>query len=397
MNTSLYVIFFTGLLTGGLTCLAVQGGLLAATIAQQEEERLKDQVKGGNARPIVSFLIAKIAAYTILGFLLGWLGSVVQLSITAKTVMQFAVIFFMLGTALSLLEVHPIFRYFIIQPPKFLTKLVRNKSKSRNTFAPVILGAFTVFIPCGTTQAMMALAIASGSPLFGVAILFAFILGTSPLFFVLGYFASKLGDALRQKFLKVAAVAIIILAFYSLDGALALAGSPVTVSSLWQSAYCSVSNSCLQAEITPNPPVASADSQDTPTASTPVINNPSSVPASSHALATSHNTAPVVQTSSAPVAVAPPSSPPQNPTIHFQNSGYTPTVLTIKAGTDVTLNLVNDGATDCIQAFTIPSLNIQKVVFPNTSGIVQFKAPNKPGQIAFMCSMGMYRGVMNIE
>ncbi len=55
-NTNLLVIFSTGLFTGGLTCLAVQGGLLATTIAQREEEKLKDKAKkGGNALPILAF------------------------------------------------------------------------------------------------------------------------------------------------------------------------------------------------------------------------------------------------------------------------------------------------------------------------------------------------------
>src|SRR6266566_5075718 len=98
MNTSnLIGIFLTGLITGGLTCMAVQGGLLAATIAQREEERLKEKTKqSGNALPILAFLIAKLAAYTILGFLLGWLGSAFQLSLMAKTIMQFAVAVFMI-------------------------------------------------------------------------------------------------------------------------------------------------------------------------------------------------------------------------------------------------------------------------------------------------------------
>ena len=49
----IYAIFLTGLLTGGLTCMAVQGGLLTATLAQREQE-------GHSLLPILSFLIAKI-------------------------------------------------------------------------------------------------------------------------------------------------------------------------------------------------------------------------------------------------------------------------------------------------------------------------------------------------
>src|ERR1700704_3783567 len=103
-NTNLLGIFLTGLITGGLTCMAVQGGLLAATIAQREEDRLKEQATQGAWLPILSFLITKLVAYTILGFLLGLLGSAFQLSLTAKVIMQFAVVIFMFGTALNILN-----------------------------------------------------------------------------------------------------------------------------------------------------------------------------------------------------------------------------------------------------------------------------------------------------
>ena len=132
---NLVTIFLTGLLAGGLSCLAVQGGLLTATIAQRGEEKLKEGLKNGNtALPIVSFLITKLIAYTLLGFLLGWLGSFFQLSISLKVILQIAVAVFMIGTALSILNVHPIFRYFIIQPPKFMTRIVRKQSKSKDIF-----------------------------------------------------------------------------------------------------------------------------------------------------------------------------------------------------------------------------------------------------------------------
>ena len=150
---NLWTIFITGLVTGGLSCLAVQGGLLAATIAQNEEEKLKSKTKQtGNAMPILAFLTAKLVAYTALGFLLGWFGSLFQISLATQVVMQFLVALFMIGTALNILDVHPIFRYFAIQPPRFVTKLVRNQSKSKSLFAPALLGAFTVFIPVSYTH-----------------------------------------------------------------------------------------------------------------------------------------------------------------------------------------------------------------------------------------------------
>lgn len=84
---NLWAVFTTGLFIGGLTCLAVQGGLLAATIAQREEGKLKAKAKGRNAIPILSFLTSKLIAYTILGFLLGWFGSLFQLSFTTQIIL----------------------------------------------------------------------------------------------------------------------------------------------------------------------------------------------------------------------------------------------------------------------------------------------------------------------
>lgn len=341
-NTSLFTIFTTGLLTGGLTCMAVQGGLLAATLAQSEEERLKEKAKGGNALPILSFLVAKLISYTLFGFLLGWVGSFFQLSIQTQVILQIAVAVFMIGTALNILNIHPIFRYFIIQPPKFLTRLVRKQSKSSNIFAPIMLGAFTVFIPCGTTQAMMALAIASGSPLLGATILFLFILGTSPVFFVLGYFATKLGDMFHQKFMKAAAYAIILLAVFNVNNALALTGTTFTLDTVWKSIWCTVS----------------------------FCNAPSSFAKETNAVT--------------------------NATITFGSSGYTPNDLTVKRGSNVTLKLNNENGIGCISAFTIPSLGIQKIVTPGATDTITFTAPDQPQTLAFMCSMGMYRGTIRV-
>ncbi len=346
-NTNLLVIFSTGLFTGALTCLAVQGGLLATTIAQREEERLKEKTKkSNNALPILAFLAAKLAAYTVLGLLLGWFGSLFELSLTVKLIMQFAVGFFMVGTALSILNVHPIFRYFIIQPPKFLTRLVRNQSKSNDIFAPALLGLFTVFIPCGTTQAIMALAIASGSPLLGAAIMFAFILGTSPIFFILGYFATRLGDTWHKKFMKLAAYAIILLALFNINNAIALTGSQYTFGNMAKGALCAV---------------AYCDDHGGATTNIQAVNTVS------------------------------------DQTITIGSYGYTPNNFAVKAGSSVTVHLINSGGKGCTQAFTIPRLGIQKIVPLGTSDTISFTAPSQPGQLAFMCSMGMYRGIINVN
>jgi len=229
---NLWVIFITGLTVGGLTCLAVQGGLLASVISAREDEEVERGVNTKNPiLPTLAFLTSKLIAYTALGFILGAFGKVVGISQTTQVVMQFVAGLYMIAIALNLLNVHPIFRYAVIQPPQFLAKKVRNQSKSKAMFAPALLGAMTIFIPCGTTLAMEALAISSASALSGAAIMAVFVLGTAPLFFGVGWITSVLGDTFREKFLKIAAIAVLYLGLVSINGALVALGSPVTFQS----------------------------------------------------------------------------------------------------------------------------------------------------------------------
>lgn len=341
---NLLTIFLTGLLTGGLSCMAVQGGLLTATLAQREEDHLRENsVRQNNLFPILSFLIAKIFAYTLFGFALGFLGSVFQLSIKTQVILYIGIGLFMIGTALNILKVHPIFRYFVIQPPRFLLRLVRNQTKSKDIFAPALVGASTIFIPCGTTQAMMALALGTGNPLYSAAILFAFTLGTTPIFFLLGFLATRLNSIFESAFMKIAAFAIIILAVFNINNAVSLSGSKYTLQYILSDFACTALSACQ-----------------------------------SKVLAVNGN------------------QPVNEATITFQSGGYSPQSITLAKNSKVKLNLVNKEGEGCIQAFNIPKLNIQKIVRTGTSGFVEFTTPETPQDIRFTCSMGMYEGVIHV-
>lgn len=332
-SVNLLAVFITGLLTGGLTCLAVQGGLLASTIAQREEEKFKENLeRKGNALPIISFLIAKLIAYTILGFFLGWFGSLLSLSLQTMAILQITVGIFMIGTALNMLSVHPIFRYFVIQPPKFLTRIVRKRSKSKDIFAPAVIGALTVFIPCGTTQAIMALAIGSANPFLGALILFSFILGTSPIFFLLGFLTTKLSETLHLKFIRFVAILIILLSLFTINNAFTLLGRGITFGNLFAKAAINSSDLPSQREVN----------------------------------------------------------------IYIVSSGYFPKVISVKQGEQVILHIINKDAIGCQAAFAIPKLGIQKIVRPGTSETLIFTAPDAKQDILFTCTMGMYTGVIRV-
>ncbi len=336
---NLFVIFITGLTVGGLTCLAVQGGLLASVIAAREGEITKDR-KWHAIYATGAFLITKLIAYTLLGFLLGSFGGAINIGGRLQTLMQLIAGIYMIIVALNLLNIHPVFRYAIIQPPRFLTKLVRSQSKSKDIFAPAFLGFMTIFIPCGTTIAMEALAISSANGFNGALIMLVFILGTIPLFFSIGFLTSVLGDAFKTKFFRLAAVLVIFLGVASINGALVAFGSPISLNSI---------------------------SKTFNKLFTPKDNGPKI------SLYTN-----------------------QNPQILVTSSGYSPNIIRVKKGKPVTITLIGKDAYSCASAFRIPSLGIgvnlqsandvQKITF----------TPTKTGEIPFNCSMGMYAGVIEV-
>lgn len=352
---SIFLALITGITTGGLSCLAVQGGLLAGSLAGQIEKDLLNKPaakrKAGSpaslqlAQPILAFLAAKLLAYTLMGFLLGMLGQVFQLSPLARSVLLVAVGIFMLGSALRMLNVHPIFRYFAFEPPAFIRrKLRRTAAQGGDTLAvPAFLGLMTVLIPCGVTQAMMAVALGTGSPLQGAALMFAFTLGTSPVFFAVTYFATKLGARLEKNFTRFAAVVVLILALVTIDSGLTLAGSPLSVTRWLNRPY--------------SPPAAAAP-------------GPQSGVQPAPAAAQAGNVI----------------------TINVKNNGYEPGLVHARAGEPVTLRLVTDNVRSCSRAFVIPALNLEKILDATGEVLIEIPAQEKGTRMPFSCSMGMYGG-----
>lgn len=354
LMSQLVVAFVTGITTGGLSCLAVQGGLLASSLAHQIEQDYASQVgqkKGkkqteiqrtNSAFPIFLFLVSKLIAYTLLGALLGWLGSYLTLSPISRAVLMIAIGVFMIGNALRMFNVHPIFRYFSIEPPKFITRYIRRTAKGTDTATPVFLGFLTVFIPCGVTQAMMATALGTGSIAMGAALMFAFTLGTSPVFFIVAYLTTELGARLEKFFMRFVAVAILILGFVTLDSGLNLMGSPFSLQNLtraWSSS--------------PTESVPAADS----------------------------------------------GQPVERGEIYLnvENSGYSPAVMTAPANTELTLNLVTNETYSCARDFVIPKLNFY-MLLPATGVMQTTIPPQKAGTTLFYtCSMGMYTGQIVFE
>lgn len=339
--------FFTGLTTGGLSCLAVQGGLLASSLERQMEQDLVNHPapsgrrrakalgrpqRGRMALPILLFLGAKVVAYTLLGFLLGAIGSVFQFNIAMRAALLIAIGIFMLGNALRMFNVHPIFRYFAIEPPKFITRYIRRVSKNEAWFAPVFLGALTVAIPCGVTQVMMASAMATGNAWQSAGLMLAFTLGTSPVFFAVSLLATEMGARLDALFMRLVAVVILILGLVSVDSGMTLLGMPSV-------------GSRLQALVQPTQVTQSA-----------------------------------------------PTGKPAELILHAENDGYIPHTLHAKAKSQIKLSVITKETYSCALSFVIPAINFEKLLPSNGVTVIDIPPQEQGTVMPFTCSMGMYTG-----
>ncbi len=328
MNT-LWLAFLTGLTTGGLSCLAVQGGLLTSSLTVSDS--------GSRFRQVSIFLVAKLLAYTFVGYLLGSLGSVFTLSPMLLGSVQIIVGLFMLATAARILDLHPVFRYFVIQPPKWIYKKVKHAS----SLGPAILGISTILMPCGVTQATMAVAVATGSPLMGAAIMFAFVLGTSPIFFALG--ASVIELLQRKSFSYIAAGVIVVFAVLSINGGIALRGSFYTLQNFYKAATTDMQKSDIMSG-----QLAQVEADGF-----------------------------------------------QHVSITVSDTGYKTSTSTLKVGIPVRVTLATNRTRGCSRAFTVPEYGVSKILPETGEEVVEF-TPTKAGRLAYACSMGMYTGEFTV-
>lgn len=329
---NLLIPFITGLTTGGVSCFAVQGGLLTSALASEEEINVSKKLR---AKGLIAFLVAKLIAYTLLGFLLGLIGS--RLIISPRTQGWFQIIIgvYMLLTAANLVNLHPFFRYFVIRPPKFVFKLLRNQTKVKSFFTPALLGILTVLIPCGVTQGMMLLAISAGNPVTSSLILFSFILGTIPVFFAIGIAANELFA--HKAFLYIAASIVAILGLISINSGQVLRGNVHTFQNYWKVIF---------------------ETSET-SSGAPIINGKQQV------------------------------------TIEVTSHGYKSNFNTIKAGVPVALTLNTNNVLSCARAFTIPQFNVFKILPVTGTTVIEF-TPVATGLLTYTCSMGMYSGSFNV-
>lgn len=214
------MLFLIGLLTS-VHCVAMCGGICLSQCVTSNKEGNERDNRFSSLKPSFLYNIGRIISYTVIGGIVGALGSVISFSGAMKGIVQIIAGAFMLIMGLNMLNAVPWLRKFSPRMPKAVAKLIYAK---RGVSSPFIIGVLNGLMPCGPLQAMQIYALSTGSPVRGALSMFLFSVGTVPLMFTFGVLSSVLNKKYTGKMMTASAVLVLVLGVFMFNSGIALSG-----------------------------------------------------------------------------------------------------------------------------------------------------------------------------
>lgn len=210
-NASYFVLFIVGIFTA-LHCVGMCGGIMLS-----QSISTGDKNKFQALKPAIFYNLGRVISYTILGGIVGALGSVFSLTLTFKASLQVLTGIFMIIMGLNM-SGYSLFRKLNIKLPWSAC----NIKKSGKT--PFVVGILNGFMPCGPLQTMQIYALGTGSAIIGATSMFIFALGTVPLMLGFGAISGLLSKDHTKQLVKFGGILIVVLGLIMGNRGLALAG-----------------------------------------------------------------------------------------------------------------------------------------------------------------------------
>lgn len=329
------VLFVVGILTS-IHCVGMCGGImLSQSLCNERQDKLH------RVQPAILYNLGRVVAYTILGGLIGALGSVFALSYKGKAAIQLLAGAFMIIMGLNLAG-FKIFRGFQIRLPYSTCK---TRSKSNSAF---IVGFLNGLMPCGPLQTMQIFALGTGSALKGALSMFMFAMGTVPLMLTFGTLTGLLSKGHAKQILKLSGVLIIVLGIIMGNRGFTILG----------------------VNLNPLKLIEEKSSKS-------MADNPSN-----NTLNTNVDKA-VLQDGV------------QLVTMSAGNRGYSPSVYYVEKGVPVKWIITGDKLNSCNNAIIVPSFKLEMNINKGENLVKEF-VPENNEDINFSCWMGMLRGVIKV-
>ncbi len=226
------LIFVVGLLTS-LHCIAMCGGIVLSQGIRKRDAgdeitapsceppaastgRLKDRLL-----PSLLYNGGRVVSYTVIGGVVGALGSLFSLSTTLKGIMPIIAGGFMLFLGVRMLGIFPWLSRLPVRFPGFGSPKLRSAAAGRG---PFVVGLLNGLMPCGPLQTMQVYALGTGSFFAGALSMFLFSMGTVPLLLGFGAISSFLSAKFNRRMLKASGVLVMALGLVMFSRGVSLFG-----------------------------------------------------------------------------------------------------------------------------------------------------------------------------
>lgn len=325
-NVSIFLIFIIGFLAS-FHCVGMCGGLIVSYSASSRNAN--NDCKPGSM-PHIQYNLGRLISYTIIGAILGGLGSFFAINPTFTGLMVLFAGIFMILLGLSLTTNFKALEAIKLKTPDFIAKFLFSNKYDKKPKGPFIIGLLTAFMPCGPLQAMQLFALATGSIINGALAMAMYALGTIPVLFGFGHIVSMLNQTKIKQMMKISGGIVIVLGIIMINRGLVN----------FNLGFNSFLPKSTQGQTDP-----SADK----TGKSQTIN------------------------------------------MDLTYNGYSPNVLYIKAGVPVKWVINVKQMSGCTNAIMIESLGIKKDLVMGEN-IIEFTPPEDAQEIKFSCWMRMVWG-----
>ncbi|MEG0306740.1 MAG: sulfite exporter TauE/SafE family protein [Clostridium sp.] len=330
-KVSYFVLFGIGILTS-IHCVGMCGGIMMSQSITQSLVETKSKIK-----PSIMYNLGRLVSYTILGGIIGGIGTLFSISLGTKALISIIAGLFMVIMGLNIFGFKAL-RTFAIKLPWSSCKSNNNINNNRN---PLIVGILNGLMPCGPLQTMQLYALASGSIIGGATSMFFFALGTIPLMLGFGLIANLINQNNSRKLLKLSGLIVIFLGIIMTSRGLSLIGINLMPQS--NNNFSSAQNNSPNKEVTSNKAVISNGKQ-------------------------------VVK-------------------ISATRSGYSPSVVYIQKNIPTEFIVDGENITFCNNQLIISSMNVSKDL-SSGENIIEFTPGDK--DINYSCWMGMLKGTIKV-
>lgn len=341
------MLLIAGLITS-LHCIAMCGGIALSTGLKENSQN-----KNGKFYASIQYNAGRVVSYTIIGALVGALGSVFTFSPLAKAIIM------SLAAVLMIFYAFSMFGFFTIKIHifSFLPKIFKNarlfKLEQKHTHGSFVVGLLNGLMPCGPLQNMQLYALGTGSIILGGLSMFVFSIGTIPLMLLFASSALFLPKKILPIVVKASALVIMFLGVVTFARAASLIGFSIS----------EFNQTTLVQTETVNDGTAA---QDLGNLLTKDVIGKIKIENGNQTIIT-----------------------------EFKNGSYVP--FTVQVGLPLKW-IIRVGSRDlngCNNPLTIPALGIKKKLVPGDN-IIEF-TPKNVGVIVYTCWMGMVTSTITVQ